>query len=586
MPSAAFMPITTPDLAALRTEIALLGDAYSKLPDDDLFVVWFVFAFVTGNRAEAAESLTGASGEKGVDAVHIDERARLVTIVQGKYRQKLMATAEQRDHVLGFAHVAEYVAGDVAGFRNFTDGLEGAAFRKLTDARERVLERAYRLNLHYATLGRCSSSLLEEAKRLVRAVSIPALQRPRLTLLNGKQIMGVLSDYLDGVAPPVAAIELPVSSQSQSQFDESTGMTSWIISVNGGEIGQLVQQYGVKLFARNIRGYLGETAINKEIRKTLERDPASFWYLNNGVTVVCDDAVLESSGGRDRLSLRNPQIINGQQTSYALSAVPKGADKAHVTVRVISIAQDGKSEDWATYDQMVGRIVQATNSQNRIKAADLRSNDRIQVSLERDLHQLGYHYQRKRAATSEVAALIRQHEWRVRKEDLAKAVIGCENANYATRGVDILFEDPIYGRIFKHPPRHLLCRWWLARATDSEAWGTGQRQPAKWVVLQFLWDELSSDILRSQAAFIEISENRGDDARYGTLRRVVDRAFELALAFYRAERGTGAGRLEALPFFKRQDAAEGLLVYAHSGSSGHHTRYANAGSQLRLALAK
>ena len=105
------------------------------------------------------------------------------------------------------------------------------------------------------------------------------------------------------------------------------------------------------------------------------------------------------------------------------------------------------------------------------------------------------------------------------------------------------------------------------------------------MVLQFLWDDLGSDILQHQAAFIEISENRGYDTRYGTLRRAADRAFELALAYYRAERGTGGDRLEALPFFKRLDAFHGVRAYASSVSSGHHARYAKAASHLRLALA-
>jgi hypothetical protein len=418
----------------------------------------------------------------------------------------------------------------------------------------------------------------------VRSVDIPAPQRPRFALLNGQQIMGVLADYLDGVAPPVASIEVAVDGKPQEQFDEATGVSSWIFSVNGLEIGQLVDQFGVKLFARNIRGYLGETGINKEIRKTLERDPASFWYLNNGITVICDEAVLESAAGRDRLTLRNPQIINGQQTSYALSSVPKGAHKARVTVRVISISQNGKADDWATYEAMVSRIVEATNSQNRIKAADLRANDRIQVSLERDLHQLGYHYQRKRAAPGEVAAVARQHEWRLSKENLAKAVIGCESAPLVRRGVDALFEDPLYGRIFKHPTRHLLCRWWLSKAADWEAWGSSERQWAKYVALQFLWEDLGPDIRQNQATLIDVFENSGHDPRYRDIERAVKHVFNGTLAFYRAERGTGRDRLELSTFFKRQDVYDGFARFWRSRRNSHRQRYTKAATRVRAGL--
>ena len=138
---------------------------------------------------------------------------------------------------------------------------------------------------------------------------------------------------------------------------------------------------------------------------------------------------------------------------------------------LINIARDGKVDDFAAYDEMVAKIVEATNSQNKIKASDLRANDRLQVGLERSLHQLGYFYQRKRAAPAEMAKLAGQHEWKVTKEAIAKAVIGCENAFLVRRGTDPLFEEPRYRTIFNRAPRQLLCCWWLSKAVDWAAWG-------------------------------------------------------------------------------------------------------------------
>ncbi len=302
------------ELKQLRSDLGIFRDEFPRLSDDDLFVVWFLFAFITGDKTAAVAALTGHSGEKNIDAIHIDHTARLVSIVQGKYRQKLLANGESRADVLDFAALAERLAGDDERFVSFMEGLEGAAAHLAEQAREAVLERGYRLNLHFATLGRCSALLEDEAKRQVRKVDVPASQRPRLTILTGERVMAVFRDYLDGVAPPVASVELPVEGKPQERFDEASSVSSSTFSVNGWEIGQLVNQYGVKLFARNIRGYLGETGINQEIRKTLRKDPASFWYLNNGITIVCDDAMLESSSGHERMVISNPQIINGQQS--------------------------------------------------------------------------------------------------------------------------------------------------------------------------------------------------------------------------------------------------------------------------------
>lgn len=573
------------ELKQLRNELRLFRDEYPKLSDDDLFVVWFMFAFVTGDKAAAVAALTGHSSEKNIDAIHVDHRAKLVSVVQGKYRKKLLASGESRADVLDFAGLAAHLGGDDDAFSSFTEGLEGAAAHRAEDARDAILSREYRLNLHFATLGRCSAALEDEAKRRVRKVDLPALQRPRLTILTGDRVMAVFRDYLDGVAPPVPSVELAVEGKPQERFDEATGISSSTFSVNGWEVGQLVVQFGVKLFARNIRGYLGDTGINQEIGKTLRKDPGSFWYLNNGITIVCDDAMLESSAGHERMVISNPQIINGQQTSYALSAEPRGAARAQVSVRLINISKDGNVDDFAVYDEMVARIVEATNSQNKIKASDLRANDRLQVGLERSLHQLGYFYQRKRAARAEIAKLAGQHEWKVTKEAMAKAVAGCENAFLVRRGTDPLFEEPRYRKIFNRAPRQLLCCWWLSKAVDWVAWGSADMQWAKYVVLQSLWTDLGPIIRANQVQFIDVFEDVRRDKRYPYLKRAIDHAFKGTLAYYRAERGSGSDAVDAATFFKRQEASDGLARFREASDLGHFKRYESAAAKFSAALA-
>lgn len=572
------------ELKQLRSELSTFHDEFPKLSDDDLFVVWFLFAFVTGDKASAVAALTGHSGEKGIDAIHVDHTARLVSVVQCKYRKKLMSASESRPEVLEFAALAERLAGEEATFASWLDGIEGAAANLARRAREMVLDREYRLNLHFATLGRCSAPLEDEAKREVRGVRIPATQRPRLTMLTGERVMAVLRDYLDGVAPPVASIELPVEGKPQERFDEETGVSSSTFTVNGWEIGRLVHQYGVKLFARNIRGYLGETSINHEIRKTLSKEPATFWYLNNGITIVCDDAMLESSSGDERMVISNPQVINGQQTSYALSAEEKGAARAQVGVRLINVGKEARADDFATYDSMVARIVEATNSQNKIKASDLRANDRLQVGIERSFHQLGYFYQRKRAAPHEVAKLAQQHEWKITKEALAKAVAGCESAFLVRRGVDPLFEEPRYRGLFKRAPRQLLCCWWLAKEVDRQAWGDGDMQAAKYVVLQSLWTDFGPLIRADQVRFIDACEDGGQDDCYPSLARGVSASFKGAMSYYRAERGRGEDSIDPLTFFKRQEAYEGFIRFRDGSSLGHFKQYERARERFSAAL--
>ena len=62
------------------------------------------------------------------------------------------------------------------------------------------------------------------------------------------------------------------------------------------------------------------TGDNRGMEATLQKEPEYFWYYNNGITIVCDEAKQESSRGRQILRVTNPQVINGQQTTRTLAA--------------------------------------------------------------------------------------------------------------------------------------------------------------------------------------------------------------------------------------------------------------------------
>ena len=66
----------------LRDQLHELREHFPKLKDDELFLVWFLRAFITESEDEAVKSLTGISRDKGIDAVFIDEPARIVFIIQ------------------------------------------------------------------------------------------------------------------------------------------------------------------------------------------------------------------------------------------------------------------------------------------------------------------------------------------------------------------------------------------------------------------------------------------------------------------------------------------------------------------------
>ena len=136
------------------------------------------------------------------------------------------------------------------------------------------------------------------------------------------------------------------------------------------------------LFESNVRGYLGLNPVNENIRETLEHGGdagTDFWWLNNGITIVCSGASIKSGA----FSIEHAQIVNGMQTSEEIfnffSTHPEALeteDKRRVLIRIL---ETGNPESRM-------EITYATNNQTNIFVSQLRAVDPILRNIEEHLH--------------------------------------------------------------------------------------------------------------------------------------------------------------------------------------------------------
>jgi hypothetical protein len=559
--------------ADLQREISDYRDSLPTLSDDHLFVLFFLRAFVTDDVDAAVKSLCGGSNDKGTDAALIDDVARVAFLLQGKYRKQIGEKTESRNDVLGLAHLGVAITSDDEAFKVHLEQLSPETAARLEAVRSRLHRRGYRLQLFYVTTGRCSAKLVAEAERLVRVSAKGA----SLQVFDGRQVMQLLSDYLDGVAPPVASLDLELesgrgisSSGVLQRVDGKTGIESWIFSMSDVALASVYQQAGTRLFARNVRGFLGSTEINRGMEATLRKEPQRFWYYNNGVTMVCDDAKRQVGQGRDFLRVTNPQIINGQQTTRTLAREAGKTARASVLVRVIRVPRGGLDGPVDQFDSLVSRIVQATNWQNAIRPSDLMANDRRQIEIERQLRKCGYWYVRKRQTKGEARRLAGSRRYiMIKKEEVAQAVAACDlDPAIVREGKEYLFEERWYSHVFPTAdPYYYLTRYKLMREVGYAAKGYPERAYAKWLVLRFMWGHLQRHV-RSRAsaeAFTRLSERNGQPLLL--LNRACNHAFRGALAFFRKRRGKGERAQDVSTFFQRKGLEEDLArFWAGSGN--------------------
>lgn len=153
----------------------------------------------------------------------------------------------------------------------------------------------------------------------------------------------------------------------------------------------LHQQHDKGLYERNIRYFLGSgtSEVNRAIKATLLDNSADFFYLNNGVTAVCDSIdPKDTRGGFKKLRVRGLSIINGAQTvASAAEFVARNPGhsiaNAKVMFTLIKAPADGAFGK---------RVTKARNHQNPVQAANFASLDETQERLRQEVAHLGFEY--------------------------------------------------------------------------------------------------------------------------------------------------------------------------------------------------
>ncbi|OCH98021.1 hypothetical protein A8135_02025 [Legionella jamestowniensis] len=143
------------------------------------------------------------------------------------------------------------------------------------------------------------------------------------------------------------------------------------------------------LFESNVRDYQGNVEVNKNIEATLNDTDAqeNFWWLNNGITVICSNYRITGN----KLTIEDPQIVNGLQTSnqiyYAFQKLPNlSSNNRHILLRIVN-PMDTNSRD---------KIIKATNSQTAMLPAQLTATDQIQKDIESFFESHGLYYDRRK----------------------------------------------------------------------------------------------------------------------------------------------------------------------------------------------
>ena len=159
------------------------------------------------------------------------------------------------------------------------------------------------------------------------------------------------------------------------------GYEAYLLVLPGEQLAAIYDRWGARLLEQNVRVFLqARGKVNKGIRITLENDPEMFFAYNNGITATAEEVTTQNT--RDGLvvtRLKNLQIVNGGQTTASIHAESrkKDSDLSRVFVQMkLSIVDPEQALE------VVPRISEYANSQNRVNAADFFANHPFHVRME------------------------------------------------------------------------------------------------------------------------------------------------------------------------------------------------------------
>jgi len=161
------------------------------------------------------------------------------------------------------------------------------------------------------------------------------------------------------------------------------GYTSYLFAIPGKVLADVYAAYGSRLLEQNVRTYLqARTGVNKGILKTIADEPDMFFAYNNGLTATAS-AVETADLGAGLIGIsriHDFQIVNGGQTTasllYARDGMGRDLSKVYVQVK-LSVIEEG------LLGEIVPKISEYANTQNKVSLADLAANSPSQIRIER-----------------------------------------------------------------------------------------------------------------------------------------------------------------------------------------------------------
>ncbi|MDZ4103073.1 MAG: AIPR family protein [Hydrogenophaga sp.] len=360
--------------------------------------------------------VTDGPWDGGIDAFYIDEKAKRIHILQSKFR------ADAQNFSQTAMTAGELLKMDVD---RITKGKkEDDLGNKYNDQIIKGLQKAIqgipdigRYDYRVVLLGNTKNFSSRDIKKLIDGFEVDQFPHDRI-------YSDLLFPVVNGTyfSEPDLTIEINLANGGQTDLDydvkardQKTNIK--LLFVPTREIGRIMHTYKNSVLKYNPRSFLelSSNPVNTEIEASIRSNVNNeFALFNNGVTIISDRTEVNSNtakADKAQIILSNPQLVNGGQTAFTLGRIYEECEASkdfsvfrgkEVLLRVITFVAKQTVLNSDSRLKLLGEISKASNSQTKVDESDRRSNDPIQIKLQKHFFDdYGLYYERKRGEFSD-----------------------------------------------------------------------------------------------------------------------------------------------------------------------------------------
>ena len=197
--------------------------------------------------------------------------------------------------------------------------------------------------------------------------------------VSGLEVSAVIS-FGDDIKAVIESNRAPFDwvEEGKVALDEANNLLKFedhsiVCNISAKSLKKLWEDEGDRgLLAMNLRYYIKAAKIDDKIENSILFDNKDFWYLNNGIIIVCNDFKIV----KNEVWLKQFSIVNGGQTSRMIGTTPF-KDDFFICCKIIKNTFETANEK----NEFISKVAEASNTQKPIKAKDIIANKIEQRNL-------------------------------------------------------------------------------------------------------------------------------------------------------------------------------------------------------------